>query len=88
MMHKMERQNVVTYVDDSKVEKYLSLGYTEVDSTGKVLRRNTAHTVESLQIALTQATEEIERLQNENTQLKARFSEVVTATPINRKKKP
>ena len=57
MMHKMERQNVVTYVDDSKVEKYLSLGYTEVDSTGKVLRRNTAQTVEGLQMALTQATD-------------------------------
>lgn len=78
MMHKMERQNVVTYVDDSKVEKYLSLGYTEVDSTGKVLRRNTAQTVEGLQMALTQATEEIERLNNKIAHLEEELAKKST----------
>ena len=87
MTHKMERLNVVTYVDDSKVEKYLSLGYNEVDEHGKTVKQGTPKSVEGLQVALSQAHEEIEKLQNENARLKSKVLELEAGTPATTRRK-
>ena len=39
-MAKMQKGNVIVEVADSQVDRYLNLGYSEIDKSGRILRQS------------------------------------------------
>lgn len=67
----MKKANGERYVPDEKVAEYLALGYSVIDSTGKVLQEPEPTTIEQFRKERHKLTNEITRLQAANLALEA-----------------
>lgn len=65
----MKKANGERYVPDEKVAEYLALGYSVIDSTGKVLQEPEPTTIEQFRKECHKLTNEITRLQAANLAL-------------------
>lgn len=71
-----EQGNRVTQISESDIPKYVEQGYKIIDSMGTVLRDTVPTDVPNLKLAYIKHTDEIERLQEENTKLHEQIAEL------------
>jgi prefoldin subunit 5 len=72
----VQRANVVLEVKDDAVERMLSMGYSVIDETGKVIKRSTAKTVDTLATRCAEQEKKIEALEAEVAKLKKELAAV------------
>lgn len=69
-MAKMRRANVVIHVEDTEVDRYIDLGYVQVDDAGNIIKKGIPSNVTDLQKAYAEHLETIARLEAEIAELK------------------
>lgn len=75
----MKKANGERYVPDEKVAEYLALGYSVIDSTGKVLQEPEPTTIEQFRKERRKLTDQIARLQDDNAAKDQRIQELEKA---------
>ena len=68
-MAKMQKGNVIVEVADSQVDRYLNLGYSEIDKSGRILRQSIPVEIGPLKAAYAEHVAKIKELEAENLKL-------------------
>lgn len=69
-MARIRRANVILTVKDTEVDRYIDLGYVQLDDNGTVIKKGIPSTVEELRKAYKEHEELIAKLQAEIAELK------------------
>ena len=75
-MAKMQKGNVIVEVADSQVDRYINLGYDEIDKNGRILRQSIPIDIGPLKAAYAKHVARIKELEDENLKLKAQVEDL------------
>jgi hypothetical protein len=70
-MVRVRRANSIIEIKDDALDRYLDMGYVQIDEKGNVLKRGIPTSIGELQVAYTNHMKQIEDLNNEIKKLKA-----------------
>ena len=85
-MPRVERGNVVMYVDDKDVQRYLNLGYNITDEFGNILKASIPTDLGTLQKFFIEHTEKIKLLEGQIADLTKQLMDAEAKKPAPKKK--